>query len=231
MKRHIGTFHKTGTVLFGSILRQARATGVLVPWLMHETKAPPDWDICFDYHSRILLAGFEPDEGKARYVISIRDPRDVIISAAYYHCRAAEPWLHQPSAEFGGQTYQEKILSYPDMQDRFRFEMEHISKEEIEGMLQVPLDAKSLHVTRFETLVVDYNLKEFDRIFSFLAFESQTRAALVDIAFQNSLFSGQVNRPSHVRRGSARQWLTEFTPATLRRYEALFGDAAARLGY
>jgi hypothetical protein len=41
----------------------------------------------------------------------IRDPRDVIVSGANYHCKADEPWLHIPEKRFGGLTYHQKINS------------------------------------------------------------------------------------------------------------------------
>lgn len=231
MKRHIGTFHKSGTALFESILKKARNRDVLVPWLYHEGDAPHNWEIAFDYHSRKLIKTLEPDPMKARYVICIRDPRDIIVSAAYYHCSSKEEWLHVPQDKFGGMTYQEKINSLDDIQDRFLFEMENSSYWQIQNMLSVPLSAESIYLTRLEILVKDYKLWEFHKIFDFLEVDTPKLVNLLQIAYENSLFSGNIAKSVHARSGKPAQYATEFSPKTLSRYYEIFGDAAVRLGY
>ena len=231
MKRYIGTFHKTGSALFQCVLQKAGDLSVIRPWMLHREPEPDSWDIAFDYHSRTILEGLDSNPHTSRYVICIRDPRDVIVSAAYYHCTSAEAWLHRPMPRFDGRTYQETINSLPDMQERFMFEMENASYWEIDAMLKVPTNTDSLLVTRLETLVADYRLQEFDRIFSFLRLQTSTIVQMRDLAFECSLFSGKVKPSSHVRCGKPRQFETEFSDRVLRRYQELFGDAAERLGY
>jgi hypothetical protein len=231
IRRHIGTFHKTGTALFESILLGARKAGLLVPWLLHEGPAPDHWDVAFDYHTKTLLRSFDPDAETSRYVISIRDPRDVIVSAAYYHTKAEESWLHRPDPKFGGMTYQEKITGLPTMTDRFLFEMENSAYWQVQGMLQVPQDAGSVMVTRLEVLVQDHDLWEFHRIFAFLQFPPEVMLDLMRLAYRNSLFSGQVRSSTHARSGKPAQYLTEFDDRARARYDEVFGDAAVKLGY
>lgn len=243
-KRYMGTFHKTGTVLFRGVLHQAKAEGLLTPWLFfrRERKIPEPryWSVAFDRNAVRLLDSIEPDPDKARYVFCIRDPRDVIVSAAYYHCRSKEPWLHIPRDEFDGLTYQEKINSLPDAQARFVFEMTNQDAEfrnrcangVISAMLRVPQDVPSVYVTRMETLVEDTELVEYRRIFDHLCFEGKKRDRLLEIAHANSLFSKKPEKADHVRSGGrAAQYKSEFSNETMAMYLELFPDAAARLGY
>ena len=230
-RRHIGTFHKTGTALFESILLSAQKSGLLVPWFLHDGPAPAHWDVAFDYHSKTLLGTLDPDPARARYVISMRDPRDVIVSAAYYHCRAPEAWLHKPQRRLGGMTYQDKINSLPSMTDRFLFEMENSAYWQIQEMLNVPQDAPSVLVTRLETLVQDDDLFEFHRIFAFLRFGPEVMLEQMRLAYANSMFSGKFETTVHARSGKPAQYLTEFDDRAMARYVEVFGDAAVTLGY
>lgn len=232
VRRFIGTFHKSGTALFESILLGARAQGLLQPWMFHEGPEPDHWDIGFDYHTKRLNRTLERDPDLARYVICLRDPRDLVISATYYHAQTdEEAWLLEPSAEFGGMSYQEKINSYPSMSDRFAFEMEHSSYWQIFEMGRVAQDAPSVRITRLETLVQDQQLWEFHRIFSHLEFDGDVMLGLMRLALDNSLFSGKVPKSTHARSGRPAQYLTEWDDRTLARFHDLFGDVAERLGY
>ena len=230
-RRYIGTFHKTGTALFEGILVAAQESGLLVPWFLHEGAEPGHWDVAFDYQSKTLVSSFDRNPATSRYVVCIRDPRDLIVSAAYYHCNADEAWLRLPDQRFGGMTYQDKINSFATMTDRFLFEMEYSSYWQIQEMLLVPFDAPSFHVTQLEKLVADHELWEFHRIFTFLQFDIETVLDLMKIALKRSLFHGQITPSVHIRSGKPAQYLTEFDDRAMARYEQVFGDAAVKLGY
>ena len=40
-------------------------------------------------------------------IITVRDPRDIIVSGYFYHMTTHEPWVHQPRSDYGGKSYQE----------------------------------------------------------------------------------------------------------------------------
>ena len=231
VKRYIGTFHKSGTALFETILVSAKRAGLLMPWMLHDGPPPEHWDVAFDYQTKSLLPTLDLDPARARYVICLRDPRDIIVSAAYYHSKADEKWLLTPDPKFGGMTYQEKINSLSTLTDRFLFEMENTSYWQIQAMLRVPLDAPSVMVTRLETLVQDYDLWEFHRIFAFLRFHPELQLDLMRFAYANSLFSGRIAPTVHRRSGKPAQYLTEFDERAMARFTEVFGDAAVKLGY
>jgi hypothetical protein len=233
LRRFIGTFHKTGTALFAKILLKAEAEGFLVPWFFHKTpEEPHSWDVGFDNHSKRIIAQIQSEPDGVRCVVSIRDPRDVIVSAAYYHQRSSEQWLHKPRKEFGGMTYQQKTNSLATQQERFVFEMSHSAGWQIKSMLKLPIHSASLLLTRLELLVVDTELREFSRLFDFLQFSPAQTDSLLRIARECSLFSKEEPAETiHVRSGKPRQFETEFDSSTLARYDEIFGDAAERLGY
>jgi hypothetical protein len=230
-KRYIGTFHKTGSALFGGILRKCKRKKFLEPWLMNTATKPAKWDIAFHNHANKLLDGFDTNAETSRYVFSIRDPRDVVISSAYYHCKADEHWLLQPNPKFDGMTYQQKINSLPDMQARFQFEIDHVGGTQIRRMLTMPFGSPSLLITRLETLVVDEDLVEFDKIYTHLAFSDAQIATLKKFSFDNSLFSRKTGSTVHARSGKAAQYKSEFSQATMDKFVSVFSDAAAKLGY
>ena len=230
-KSFIGTFHKTGTVLFENILRVAEKSKLLVPWYMHEASKPEEWTIGLDYTSRKLIELMKDNQTNSKYVICIRDPRDVIVSGAYYHTKSNEKWLHIPQEKFNGLTYQEKINSYMNMSDKFLFEMENKAFLTINSMLEVPQNKENVYITKLENLVQDTNLREYTKVYAALEFSGDLIAKLLVISYNNSLFSGKIKKDSHVRSGNPKQYISEFADTVLKRYYELHGDAALKLGY
>jgi hypothetical protein len=117
----VGTFHKTGTNLMLAILQSAaRAYGLTIWRADAKTTEPAEWDIYFDWHSKFPDAVLsQPHKG----VVVFRDPRDVIVSGAYFHCKSTEAWLLKPQEKFEGLSYQQKIQSLSSDDARFLFEM------------------------------------------------------------------------------------------------------------
>ncbi|MEP2943537.1 MAG: sulfotransferase domain-containing protein [Hyphomicrobiales bacterium] len=230
-KSYIGTFHKTGTVLFGGILRRAEKSNLLVPWYMHKASKPKKWTIGFDYTSIKLMELMKDNQTNSKYVICIRDPRDVIVSGAYYHTKSNEKWLHIPQKRFNGLTYQEKINSYMNMSDKFLFEMDYNAALTINDMLKVPQNKENVYITKLENLVQDYNLREYTKVYTALGFSGDLIAQLLLVSYNNSLFSGNVKIEGHVRSGKPKQYISEFSDTVLKRYYEIYGDSALKLGY
>jgi hypothetical protein len=229
-KIFIGSFHKSGSVLMADIWTRAAERLDLKLWPMHDqsVREPDHWDVCFHWQSDF---GDAPAGVKHKGILVIRDPRDVIISGAHYHCKAAESWLHTPDERLGGMTYQQKINSLPSTEDRLLFELEHAGGETVQEMLAAIKKYPSFRIVKFENLITDYDLMEFHKLFSFLGFRGADIPALLSIAFENSIFSGNVPKSGHVRSGRPGQWKTDFSPRVLAAFEAAFGDAPRRLGY
>ena len=231
MRRYIGTFHKTGSVLWYRILKSASISGGITPFYIMEGVEPDSWDVGMHYHANVFFSDIVQDKNQSRYSITIRDPRDVVVSSAYYHCHSEESWLHEPNDSFGGQTYQERLLSLKSMDERFIFEMQQSALGTITQMTNIPFSAPNLKISRWETLVTDQSLKEYQSIFEFLDFDEQQVTSLLGAAWRNSLFSGKVNTSSHIRSGRPRQWVDEFSDEVNKEFDKRFPGVVRLLGY
>ena len=223
----VGTHHKTGTVWFANIFHEiASRFGLRFIRSPDERFPRGGWDIFQNSHSAFDL----PRLGRFRGLHVIRDPRDQIISAAYYHEKSAEAWLHIKMNEFGGMTYQEKINSFSSFDDRMLFEMEHSAFHNIMSMKEFDHTDDRFLTVRFEELITDYGLEKFEQIFRFLGFRRVIVGWCLIAAYRNSLFSGAV-KSTHVRSGKPKQWPEYFKSVHRKRFEQLFGDVLQRLGY
>lgn len=193
-----------------------------------QNNLPDNFHVFMQNHSR-----FEPDDisSPIRGVHVIRDPRDRIVSGMYYHQKSKESWLHKPMKVLGGQTYQQTINSLDTAEEQLLFEMENSGKWGIKEMLRWDYADDRFMNIKYEDLIVDYDLKEFKKIFTFLGFSGSEIPACLECAYNNSLFSGKVKKSVHVRSGKSSQWKTHFTPQHKQRFVELFGDALIRLGY
>lgn len=228
----VGTFHKTGTVLMSRILKELDRQANFGIWnIARDVSEAVRWQVAFDNHSR--FANESVDVQTMPCVVVIRDPRDVVISSAYYHAHAREKWLHLPSDRFDGQTYQQKINSLPDMASRFRFEMRNAAGGIIESMLRVRAADEHTNTmfVKLESLVDDVDLVHFQLLFRHLALDPTYMLFALEIARNCSLFSNTYVKRNHVRSGRPAQWITEFDSALNGEFATLFPSAAERLGY
>ena len=119
----IGTYHKTGTVwlktLFQSICRYYSLKFYTErSYFESSVNDLSEIDVFLQCHS---VFNFDSIGALYRGIHIIRDPRDVILSACFYHQKSDEAWLHEPRKEFNGLTYQQKINTYEDMDDKLLF--------------------------------------------------------------------------------------------------------------
>jgi len=229
----VGSFHKTGTALLSKTFHSLCAVSGARFWNRSADRTEPEtWHICFAWDSDFNgVDGFEDESSRA--LVVIRDPRDVIVSAAHYHLDSNEPWLHKPRPDFGGQSYQEEIRAKPNMRARYLFEIENSSGNTIERMRRTKQDPrfKSALFVHFEDLVEDTKLECFWKIFAHLDIDAYWRPSALQAAYNNSLFAVEPRRDSHVRDGSVSQWKRVFDDELIGLCEARFGDAIEVLGY
>jgi len=226
----VGTHHKTGSVWMTNVFRSiAEQFDLKFQRVSSTTPVAPEgeWDIFFNSHSQFIL----DDLANFRGLHIIRDPRDQVISAAFYHCRSQESWLHEKVDEFGGLTYQEKINSYQSDDDKILFEMEHSSNTVLSRILKFDFEDKRFRHTRYEDLIDDIELREFERIFKFLGFADYTLPICRECAYAKSLFSGNVQSSKHVRSGSSKQWPKHFKSIHREKFDQLFPGIISKLGY
>jgi hypothetical protein len=227
----VGTFHKTGTILIRTIMETLGRRLRRTVWRAGSPATPPaHWDIWFDPNSTFPAPA---RDRPYRAVVVVRDPRDVIISGAYYHATTERPgdrWVDTPLRKLGGRSYKQHINALPDDAARFLFEMSEKGRETI-GLMSnyIEPDADTL-VLKYEQLVTDTRLEGYRNMFRWLGFTPSELGLGLDIARDSSLFSGPILDP-HVRSGAPEQWRQHFTPDLLAAFRERFGDIAERLGY
>jgi hypothetical protein len=231
----IGTHHKTGTVWMLRIFRAICQKLELEFFYGKQEELPRNFDIFFQEHSR-----FDLDKLQMKYkgIHLIRDPRDIIVSGCFYHQKSQEQWLHIKRKEFGGLTYQEKINSYYSLDEQIMFEMENLALlEDIQEMLSIRkmlswnYNNPAFIEIKYEDLISDENLLLFHKIFTFLGFPNKYIPEILRIAYDNSLFNGNLQKSIHIRSGEARQWEKYFKHSHKLRFLELFDAALIELEY
>ena len=224
----IGTHHKTGTKWLFDVFKQICEVKKVEFFNGPQRKAPKTCAVLFQDQSQFDLAALP---GSFRGLHMIRDPRDVIVSGAFYHRHSHESWLKKRRWCFGLRTYQEALNKCASDEAALRFEMEQAAGDTIRNMLAWNYTDPRFFEVRYEDLIQDESLELFRRIFTFLGYADIEMPELLRIAQNNSLFSDRVSNPGHVRSGAPAQWTQHFTPALKARFTELYGDALERLGY
>lgn len=239
----VGTHHKTGTIWMQQVFKSLSAALNLPKFSMwnRAVKRLPaegrvlgtNWDSAFPTD---LLAR---DDVLILHII--RDPRDVLLSGARYHETAPaskEDWLHQPRPDFGGLTYQQKLLSIPDPQDRLLFEMDNKHADTLRQMRDWDYTRPNSIEWRYEDLIADTDCTLFRAALTRFGLTPQQVDAGVQAFWDNSLFGGMADpaqRKSavagHVSSGVARQWPAQLPASVARAYLDRFGDDLIALGY
>jgi hypothetical protein len=237
----VGTHHKTGTIWMQQVFK-ALAAALDLPkfsmWKRAVKRLPTEGRVLgTNWDSAFPATLMERDD--VLFLHIIRDPRDVLLSGARYHETAParkEDWLHEPRAEFGGQTYQQKLLSIADPDERILFEMEHKHAETLQQMLAWDYDNPNSIEWRYEDLIADTNCTLFrDALTRFGLAPDQIEAG-AKAFWDNSLFGGMAAQRNaavagHVSSGAARQWPGKMSDRVARAYCDRFGDALIKLGY
>ncbi len=238
-RKIIGTFHKTGSVLWQVICQQAEKEGVFRHSRLSGPEFDPRAEVVLSQHAhdtRTLLEKHQaPLQRSDRWVVCLRDPRDLIISAAHYHGVTHEKWCHVPYEQFGGMTYQEKINSYTALADKLRFEMENSAGRAILNMLamRAVLSGPEAHFVRLEDLLQDTELAAYRACFAHLGFDPGRIVDLLAIAVERSFFSDPkaLGRNKHARAGQVAEFKEVFDDALHTAFDAHFPGSLDALGY
>lgn len=176
----------------------------------------------------------------ARILHVIRDPRDILLSGARYHCKAperAEPFLHQAREDLGGQTYQQ-LLNTLDPLDQLRFEMNEKHAQTVSEMLAWDYKPENRIELRYETLMQDRLGWYFFRALRQLGLKRLEAMRGRRIFLRRSLFGGlaeEENRTEHLNNhiadGSVEQWRNKLPRPIAEEYAERFGTVLVSLGY
>lgn len=222
------THHKAGTIWFGKMLyRIARAYGLKFEH-RNELRSVTRADLFFCDHS-VFDWDLVP-EG-ARFVHLVRDPRDMLVSATFYHQSAQEEWLLKPQSKFEGKTYQEAIKQLPSLEEKLLFEMNGSHAYALKIMKAWNYNKPACLEIRYEDFIEDYDLVQTTNLFRFIGIPGHALGNAMTIAYQTSLFPHSRLKTTHVRSGKVNQWKKHFTRAVAQEFEDRHGPLLRLLGY
>ncbi|MFZ0664298.1 MAG: sulfotransferase domain-containing protein [Acidimicrobiales bacterium] len=159
----------------------------------------------------------------------IRDPRDVLVSAYFYHLRTDEQWVHKARPKWGGRSYQELLRSL-NTRDGIFTELERLSRLEFKDLKTWAYDNPEILELRYEDVLANEH-SMMERIFRHYGFTDAAVAQSADIAARFSLNSPMTKLDPHVRSGLPGQWREVLEPDHVERFKELTGDLVVRLGY
>ncbi|MGL4882726.1 MAG: sulfotransferase domain-containing protein [Waterburya sp.] len=224
-------YHKVGTAWFIRVLRAiARYYGLqFQPCLQSELKR--DTDIFMEYMSRVEV------DKLPEYIGShmIRDPRDMIISAYFYHLWTKEEWAHIPRQSLNNLTYQEYLNSL-NQEEGLLAEMQGTSLEVISEMSTWNYHNPNFIEFKYEDIIRDEKAV-FYQIFKHYQFSEEAIQNCLDItekfSFNNKANrrKGTINTKSHLRSGRTGEWQELFNENHKKQFKELFGDVLIKLGY
>lgn len=223
----VGTHHKVLTVFMTRIFRDfAQATRRTISVGMADD-VDYSADILFDHHSQF---DFSKLGNKYIGIHFRRNPRDLLISAGFYHKRSKEPQLHIPSDEFGGQTYQQFVNDLPSMEEVFLFELEHSAGMNINQMQNWDYNRGFLEL-KYEDLVTPRGGKVFRQAISSWPLSALEKTLLEGLFNYYSIFGTGGANNRHIRDSRSCQFREHFGDKVQQAFDTRFANVTNKLGY
>ena len=233
----IGTHHKSGTVWMRTLFeRIAAALGA--PFVRLKAHTPIDLAALAEAGPLHLIfqdhAFFGDIEGSAelhrgvRGCHVIRDPRDLLISAANYHSWSNEAWLQRVRADLGDRSYQQALCAL-DFDGAVTFEMRHSAGRAIRDMRGFE---RGEHF--FDIKVEDLMQASPDAAWAFferLGFAAGERQPCLEAFEATRLRDPSPGLRGHVQNADCYQWRYMFDEALLATFRERCGDVAEALAY
>ena len=224
--------HKVGTVWFRNVLSAvAREYGLSFATVRADGR--PLAEVVLYLHRGVFRRNRPSVPFRGSHLV--RDPRDVVVSAYFYHLWSGEKWLHAPRQRFGGKSYQEYLRSVT-REEGLATEMVRTLEGDLRSMAAWDYTQPEFLELRYEDLIEDERAG-FARIFRHYGFHDRAIESAVEIAARYS-FRHVAGRPvgvvlerQHLRSGKPSQWREVFTQAHHELFRELTGDMLERLGY
>lgn len=205
-----GCHHKVGTNWFINIFTKIAKRYDLN---FKVNKYDEDADILLDDHSNFNFDELPPFVGSH----IIRDPRDMIVSAYFYHLTSDELWLSEPRHRYNGLSYQAYITSL-DKHYGLMAEIKRASYGIID-MMNWDFDNPNIIEVRYEDLITNEQL--FRKIFQHYGFEDDLIEESMDIV-KDCI----IDNP-----GLPGKWRKHFDTEHKQYFIELLGDCLIKLGY
>lgn len=180
----------------------------------------------------------------------VRDPRDLIVSGYRYHLWSKEEWCNDPNWRgwawvtehpyFNKYIMDSKIgspveISYKDYLNKFNVEkgliLELIRCQHMLSQMQQWNYSNSKIIEIKYEEIIGNEAETFERIFSHYEFHPKLIERGVEIADQLSLKNQKKSETAHVRKGTLKQWESEFTTLNKDLFKNMNGDLLIKLGY
>ncbi len=165
----------------------------------------------------------------------IRDPRDMAISAYFYHLWCKEPWVHEIQERYGNTTLQKYLKSLPQ-DEGIAVEIRRGARRDIRNMKNWNYDDPRFIEVKYETLFGQPETT-FRELFTHYGFHDDAISLALDVADKLSFNNrtkrsfDQERKGRHMRSGKPGQWRDYFTEAHKEQFKELHGDLLVRLGY
>lgn len=223
----VGTHHKVLTAYMVRVFRAfAFITNRSISVGMAEN-VDYSADVIFDHHSQFDFSKFDCEYVGIHFR---RDPRDIVVSAGFYHKRSDEPQLHVPSEEFGGNTYQEYVNAMESMEDVFLFELDHSAGINIRQMLQWDY-ARGFIELKYEDLITPEGGRVFRQALDRWPLSTLEKSLLGGLFDYYSVFGIGGRKNLHVRDPRSKQFEKYFSEKLHREFNARFPNAPSNLWY
>tara|TARA_B000000557_G_C20761543_1_gene437566 strand:- start:361 stop:1098 length:738 start_codon:yes stop_codon:yes gene_type:complete len=205
------THHKTGTTFWRelvsdifesqNIIKINRKNIYKFDELVIQSNDSDAYRILLDSHSLIDREFYETN--KLKGIHSFRNPKNILISATRYHQKSKEKWLHRPQERFDGKTYQQKINSFNNLENKIIFEMNNSSKKIIKSVMKV-FKYDNFYNVDLDKVSTDSSMEDLKSIYNFLDIKTKLNLSQDDwleVCAKHCLWNIK-NIPSHVTSSS-----------------------------
>lgn len=185
-------------------------------------------NIIIDHHSDINACALNSDYVGIHLT---RDPRDIIVSGAFYHLHSKELWLHIAQTSFNGKTYQQAISELATFEEQLLFELANAGGDTIDDMLAWK-GSVSIREMKYNDLVSNRGRACLESATSDWPLNGEEKQLLMSLFDFFSIGNKGADATSrHIRDPKSGQWQEHFTQRVIDEFMSRFPDAVERLGY
>lgn len=239
----VGTHHKSGTIWIRDVFRDIAAVSK-IPFInisrhfySKEGAIAISGRYCrqgrpfvfFEDHS--IFPSCLIEDGTARGMHVVRDPRDMLLSGMKYHDHAEEAWLRVPMANLGGRTLQQFFRQASSEQARAFAEMEWVLDRTVKEMSDVACQ-EGVATFQYERLIGEDWRRAWTSVLEYFEVPGGEMPRLLQVVERNSVFGERaVQKKGHVHNPAPEKWRRELSPNLVDLVEERYSNSLAVLGY